>query len=318
MAKPLLCEPGLLHKDLSNKVVIVTGANAGIGFETAKQLAVQKATVVLACRRPAEGESRKAEILAAHPASHIEVRKLDLADLSSVRTFAAGVLQAHPKLFALVNNAGVMNTPKSRTADGFEMQIGVNHLGHFLLTNLLLDALKRGAPSRIVNVSSCFHDVAMGREGEIDLEDLNFENRKYDGWKAYAQSKLANVLHAKELARRLEGTEVAAVSVHPGWVRTNLAKHSMPLFVQNYIARPLLGLMGMIEPPIGAQSSLHAVLTDDVEPGAFYSQTGAYRERSANRGGWPLRSPNPHAHDETLQRALWEKSLALTQPGSGE
>lgn len=313
MPKTLMCPPELLKKDLSGRHHVITGANGGIGFECARQLAKQGAHVILACRRVDEGQARVDEIRQAHPSASVEVRGLDLGDLSSVRRFAEGVLADHDALHGLLNNAGVMNTPQGKTADGFETQIGINHLGHFLLTERLRPALEKGAPSRIVNVSSCFHDKAMGREGKIDLEDLQYERRPYDGWEAYAQSKLANLLHARGLAKRLQGTGVVAVSVHPGWVRTDLAKHSMPLFVQNYIARPFLRLAGMIEPWPGAQTSLYALLADDVveHEGAFYSQTGVYRDKACNRGGWPLRSPNPAAHDDALVDALWERSTQL-------
>ena len=308
-----MCPDALLKKDLSGSTYVVTGANSGIGFVTARQLASQGATVVMGCRRPDEGEARASEIRQEHPRATLEVRALDLAKLDSVRAFAEAVLGEHDALTGLLNNAGVMNTPQGKTADGFETQIGVNHLGHFLLTDLLLPALKKGAPARIVNVSSCFHDEAMGREGTINLDDLFFEKRGYDGWKAYAQSKLANVLHAKALAERLEGTGVTAVSVHPGWVRTNLARHSMPLWVQNYLMRPFVRLIGMIEPWQGAQSSLYAVLADDVadHAGAYYSQTGVYRDKSCNAGGWPMKSPNPAAHDLASADALFEKSRTL-------
>ena len=280
---------------------------------SARQLAKQGAEVVLACRRVAEGDKRAAEIREAFPAAKVEVRRLDLGDLASVREFAEGLLADHDTLHGLLNNAGVMNTPKGRTVDGFEMQLGVNHLGHFLLTELLLGALEKGAPSRVVNVSSCFHDKAMGREGKIDFDDLNFETREYDGWEAYAQSKLANLMHARGLAKRVEGRGVVAVSVHPGWVRTDLARHSMPTFIQNYIARPFLKLAGMIEPWEGAQTSLYALLADDVSShaGEYYSQTGSYRDRSCNKGGWPLRSPNPAAHDDEAVERLWARSLEL-------
>ncbi len=313
MAKPLMCPPALLAKDLTGQTFVVTGANSGIGFITAGQLASQGACVVMGCRRVDEGKARAAEITSEHPKATLEVHALDLSKLESVRAFAEAVRSAHASLTGLINNAGIMNAPEGKTADGFEMQIGVNHLGHVLLTDLLLPALKEGAPSRIVNVSSCFHDKAMGREGEIDLDDLFFESRDYDGWKAYAQSKLANLLHAKGLAKHLEGTGVTAVSVHPGWVRTNLARHSMPLWVQNYIMRPFVGLLGMIEPWEGAQSSLYAALADDVSehPGAYYSQTGVYRDKACNKGGWPLTSPNPAAHDDQTVDALWEKSRTL-------
>lgn len=311
MAKPLMVDPALLQKDLSGKTMVVTGANSGIGFVTAQQLAKQGAHVVLACRRTEEGDKRAEEIRAASEDASVEVMRLDLGDLASVRAFAETFLGAHEALHALVNNAGVMNTPEGKTKDGFETQIGINHLGHFLLTDLLVPALERGAPSRVVNVSSCYHDKAVGREGKIVIDDLHFEERKYDGWEAYAQSKLANVLHARGLAKRLTDKGITAVSVHPGWVRTDLAKHTMPLFMQNWVVRPVFKLMGMIEPWEGAQTSLHAVLADDIEPGAYYSQRGMYRDKKANAGGWPLQSPNPHAHDDAMVDALWDKSVEL-------
>lgn len=313
MAKPLRCDPALLQRDLSGRRYIVTGANSGIGLVTTTQLAKQGAEVIMGCRRVEEGQARAGEIRAENPAAKLDVRALDLGSLASIRAFADTVNADVDRLDGLINNAGVMNTDEGKTADGFETQIGVNHLGHFLLTSLLLDLLKASAPARIVNVSSCFHDKAMGRDGDVVLDDLFFENRKYDGWESYAQSKLANLLHARGLAKRLDGTGVTAVSVHPGWVRTNLAKHSMPLWVQNYVMRPVLSVMGMIEPWDGAQTTLHCVLSDDIpnHNGAYFSQLGAYRDKSANRGGWPLRSPNPRAHNDALVDGLWAKSEEL-------
>ncbi|MBL8616315.1 MAG: SDR family oxidoreductase [Deltaproteobacteria bacterium] len=313
MPAPLLCPPALLQTDLRGRVYIVTGGNSGIGLVTVRQLATQGATVVLACRRPAEGEKAQAVMLAAGLPGVVEVEALDLGQLASVRAFAARVTARHPALSGLVNNAGVMNTPKGKTADGFETQLGTNHLGHFLLTELLLPALRAGAPARVVNLSSCFHDKAQGREGHIDFDDLHFERRPYDGWEAYAQSKLANVLHAAALARRLEGSGVTAISVHPGWVRTNLVGSFMPVWVQNTVARPFLRLAGMIEPWEGAQTTLYALLAHEVEahPGAFFSQRGIYRDKAANLGGWPLRSPNPHAHDAAAAARLEAVSRQL-------
>lgn len=312
MPKPLMCPPEILNQGLRSRRAIVTGANSGIGFVTAKQLAKQGASVTLACRNETEGRARAEEIRTEAPNADLEVRKLDLGDLSSVRAFVDGYLADHDSLHLLINNAGVMNTPKGKTTDGFETQIGVNHLGHFLLTELLLDTLKKSAPARVVVVSSCYHDKAMGREGVVDLDDLHFERRKYEGWTSYAQSKLANVLHAKHLAKRLEGTGVTAVSVHPGWVRTELMRHTMPAWLQS-VTRPIMAMMGMIEPWEGAQTTLYAALAPDVEahPGAYYSQTGSYRDKSKNAGGWPLESPNPNAHDDATAQRLDELSRQL-------
>jgi len=313
VARPKMCDPELFTKDLSGKRYVVTGANSGIGFECTKQLAKQGADVVLACRRPAEGEKAAAEIRAESPSGTIEVRELDLGSLDSVRAFAEAFTRDHDRLDGLLNNAGVMNTDEGKTQDGFETQLGINHLGHFLLTELLVETLKASAPARIVIVSSCFHDKAQGREGEIHFDDLHFDERSYDGWEAYAQSKLANVLHAKELAKRLEGTGVTTASVHPGWVRTNLIRHTMPTFMQDYLLRPILGLMGMIGPWEGAQTSLHALLADEVpeHSGSYFSQRGIYRDKAKNRGGWPMESPNPQAHDDQVAGRLYEKSREL-------
>lgn len=318
MASPHMCDPGLLETDLSGRRFVVTGANSGIGWEVTRQLARQGAQVVLACRRREEGERRVAELSAEHPGARVEVGTLDLGDLASIRSFASGLRERSEALHGLINNAGVMNTPRGTTRDGFETQFGINHLGHFLLTEELLPLLRAGAPSRIVNVSSCFHDKAMGREGTIDLEDPNFEQRPYDGWSAYAQSKLANVLHARELARRLEGSAVTVVSVHPGWVRTNLIRNSLPVWLQDTLLRPALRLAGMIEPWEGAQTTLFAALDPSVveHSGSFYSQLGTYRDKAANRGGWPMRSPNPLAEDDELASALWALSEQLVGPSS--
>ncbi len=313
MPRPLTCPPEFFELNLKGNTYIVTGANSGIGFETTRQLARQGAQIVLACRDTNAAKRAISEIQQTQPDAQLQARKLDLGNLSSVRAFADEFLGEHETLTGLVNNAGIMNTPYWKTANGFESQLGVNHLGHFLLTELLTDLLKRSAPSRVVNVSSCFHDRAMGREGDIHFEDLHFESTKYDGWKAYAQSKLANVLHAQELARRLQGTGVTCVSVHPGWVRTRLVRNSAPVWVQNYVLRPALQALGMIEPWVGAQSTLYALLSPDVpqHPGAYFSQTGVYRDRSKYSGGWPLESPNPAAHDPQKAKRLWEVSQQL-------
>ena len=313
-----MCPTELFSIDLSAKTYIVTGGNSGIGRTTVEQLARQGARVVMACRRVAEGERVRAEIMNQGVRGSIEVLELDLGDLASVRKFTEKFVNSEAHLHGLVNNAGVMNTPKGTTKDGFETQFGTNHLGHYLLTELLLPKLEASAPSRIVNLSSCFHDRAMGREGVIDFEDPNFERRPYDGWAAYAQSKLANLLHAKALARRLQGKKVIAVSVHPGWVRSNLIHHSMPVFFQNILLYPFLKLAGMIEPWEGAQSPLYALLSPEVEKhsGAYYSQVGIYRTKQAAKGGWPLQSPNPHAHSEEMMVRLDEMSRKRVGLGS--
>ena len=225
MPKTLMCDPKLFEKDLSGHVYIVTGANSGSGFATSEQLARQGAHVVGACRRVEAGKEAFAEL--ENVRGSVEVMALDLASLASVRRFAEAFIAKYDRLDGLVNNAGVMMPPKGCTEDGFETQFGINHLGHFLLTELLLDTLKASAPARIVCVSSVAHAGMRGIYGEIDFDDLHFEKREYNPSVAYAQSKLANVLHALDLARRLEGTGVSAFSVHPGWIRSNLVEGAM-------------------------------------------------------------------------------------------
>ena len=216
----LMCDEALLGRSLAGRAYVVTGGTKGIGLETCLQLSKMGATVLAGCRRPEEltSHARFAE-----GPGRIAALPLDLADLGSVRAFAAacrGELGGGgAKLAALVNNAGVAACPYGRSKDGFELQLATNHLGHFLLTELLLEDLRAAAPSRIVCLSSSYHDTAMGVRAHLDVDDPNFEKgRAYDKWASYGQSKLCNVLHAMALARRLEGTGVTAVSAHPGWV----------------------------------------------------------------------------------------------------
>jgi NAD(P)-dependent dehydrogenase (short-subunit alcohol dehydrogenase family) len=213
-----MCDATLLQTNLVGKVFIVTGGNAGIGLETVRQLAKQGATVIFTSRDIEVGKAVAEQINAGLTLGNkVEAMQMNLVDQSSVQSFASAFKKQYQSLHVLINNAGIMNLPKrTLSKDNIEMQFATNHIGHFLLTNLLLDVLKASQPSRIVCVSSCYHHVAMGKRGYIDFDDVSFERRKYDGWTAYAQSKLANVLHAQELAKRLEGTGVTAVSLHPG------------------------------------------------------------------------------------------------------
>jgi NAD(P)-dependent dehydrogenase (short-subunit alcohol dehydrogenase family) len=315
MPKTLMCDPKLFEKDLSGRVYIVTGANSGSGFATTKQLAEQGATVVGACRRIEAGKEAFSDLK--NIRGSVEVMELDLASLSSVRSFAEAFLAKYNRLDGLVNNAGVMAIPEGRTEDGFETQFGVNHLGHFLLTELLLDTLKASAPSRIVCVSSVAHAGMRGPAGEIDFDDLHFDKREYNPGVAYAQSKLANVLHALDLARRLEGTGVSAFSVHPGWIRSNLVAGSggaVGKFVQNVLMRPFSGMLGTMSWFEGAQSSLHCLLDDEApgHSGEYYSQNSILYNNPENRpGGWPMPSPNPLAHDVELAEKLYHTSMEL-------
>ena len=211
---------------LDGKTVIITGANTGIGLETAVDLAKRNARVILACRSVERGEKAAVEVRKRSNNDNAVFRQLDLASLESVRKFAGKILEEEPRIDILINNAGVMALPKRNlTKDGFEMQFGTNHLGHFLLTNLLLDRIKEAPSARIVNVSSAAH-----RQGKMDFDNLNSE-KSYVPWVAYGTSKLANILFTRSLAKRLEGTNVTANSLHPGVINTELARHLSLLIV---------------------------------------------------------------------------------------
>ena len=310
MPKTLMCEPKLFEKDLSGKVYVVTGANSGSGFATAEQLAKQGATVIGACRRVQAGKDAFDGLQA--PGT-VEIMELDLGSLASVRRFADAFLAKYNRLDGLVNNAGVAIQTEGKTEDGFETDFGVNHLGHFLLTELLLETLKASAPSRIVCVSSVAHAGMSGIYGEIDFDDLHFDNKDWSFGQAYANSKFANVLHALDLSRRLEGKGVFAFSVHPGWIRSNLAKGPVK-FVQNVLLRPFAGIMGTMSWFEGAQTSLHCLLDDDApnHSGEYYSQNSILYPNKENRpGGWPMTSPHPKAEDTELAKKLYQVSIEL-------
>ncbi len=205
--------------DVKNKLAVVTGANSGLGFHTALELARNGAQVVLACRGPEKAESAMNAIKAAVPGAQLEFMALDLADLDSIAAFATAFKARHQKLDILHNNAGVMALPLVRTKQGFEMQIGTNHLGHFALTGLLLDVLL-AASARVIGTASIAHNWTRS----MDFDDLNWERKRYKKWDAYGKSKLANLLFTYELQRRLskEGSLAISVAAHPGYAATNL------------------------------------------------------------------------------------------------
>jgi len=205
--------------DLSGKNVIVTGANTGLGKETTRVLAKANATVYMACRDKAKCEAALEEIKQVIGKDNLVATELDLASLDSIRKFAQDFNSKNIPLNILINNAAVMATPKGQTKDGFDMQMGTNHFGHFLLTNLLLPSLRRGAPSRVVSVSSRSH-----MEGNLDFGDLNSE-KSYQKWTAYGNSKLANILFAKEFNKRYAGEGITSYSLHPGVIPTELSRY---------------------------------------------------------------------------------------------
>jgi NAD(P)-dependent dehydrogenase (short-subunit alcohol dehydrogenase family) len=275
--------------DMSGRTVVVTGASSGIGAATASALAGAGASVVLAVRDMSKGER-----VAATMTGDTEVRSLELDDLASVRAFAAAWTG---DLDILVNNAGVMLVPEGRTHDGFEQQIGTNHLGHFVLTNLLLPHIT----GRIVTVSSHLH-----ADGRLDLDDLNWQNRPYRSSQAYSDSKLANILFTLELQRRLTaaGSSVRAVAVHPGMTRTNLFGHATG------IQATLINALGRIllqDPHDGALSTLFAA-TENI-PGGSYVVPGGLGHM---RGSPEIASVSPAAQDVALARRLWDISATLT------
>nr|XP_019942737.1 PREDICTED: retinol dehydrogenase 11-like [Paralichthys olivaceus] len=247
---------------LEGKTAIVTGANVGIGKETAKDLASRGARVILACRDMAKGEQAVRDIMREVEGARVVAKQLDLADTKSICLFAENVYNSERSLHFLINNAGVAICPHATTVDGYEMQFGVNHLGHFFLTFLLLDLLKHSAPSRIINVSSAAH--AMGR---IHFEDLSGE-KDYHPVRAYAQSKLANVLFTRELAKRTEALGVTTYSVDPGVVNTEITRH---------IRRPVVDIIKTFNllfrtPAEGAYTTIYCTVTPEnqLQTGGYY------------------------------------------------
>ena len=311
----LRCKPSLLEKDLKSKTYIVTGANSSVGLATTRQLVSQGAHVIMACRRVDAAQEEAHKLIGMK--GSVEVMKVDLGDLASVRNFVDAFTAKYDKLDALVNNAGLATFGREPkwTKDGFEMMFGVNHLGHFLLTELLLDILKKSAPSRIVCLSSIAHTGSEKERRKIHFEDLNYENRQFRAMNAYGESKLANLMYAKELGLRLEGTGVTAVSVHPGWARSNLGGGSAVVnFIQNVLLVPFAGQLTLLTNEDAAQTSLHCLLDDDIpnHSGEYYSQNGRlYPDKECRAGGWPLVSPNPEAHNDHKAKKLVDVSKEL-------
>jgi NAD(P)-dependent dehydrogenase (short-subunit alcohol dehydrogenase family) len=287
--------------DQGGRIAVVTGANSGLGLVTARELARAGATVVLAAR---DGKAKSAlgTIAASVPGAALEPRDLDLADLASVRAFAAELTGDHPRIDVLVNNAGVMMPPRSTTADGFELQFGTNHVGHFALTGLLLDALAAGQGSRVVTVSSLEH-----KPGRLNFDDLQSE-RSYSPRGAYQQSKLANAVFGLELDRRLRaaGLPVISVLAHPGYSATNL-QLTGPTGLMKAVLRVGNQLIAQ-SAERGALPQLYAATADGVEGGSFIGPDG-FRE---SRGHPTVVQPVGRARDAETGRHLWQVSEELT------
>jgi NAD(P)-dependent dehydrogenase (short-subunit alcohol dehydrogenase family) len=292
--------------DLSGRVAVVTGANSGIGWEAALELARHGAHTVLACRDAGRAQAAVDRIRSAHAGASVEVLPLDLSSLASARAFAQQFSARFPRLDLLVNNAGVMTLPYSRTIDGFERQLGTNHLGHFALTGLLLDRLCAAPAARVVVLSSLVH-----HGGRIRFDDLQSE-RRYGKWAAYAQSKLANMLFMRELQRRLAAARrpVISVACHPGYASTNLQLVG-PRMAKSSLGSTIMGLGNRLlaqSASLGALPTLYAATAAQVIGGEYYGPRGLF-----GLWGHPARARISAAgRDEKLARELWERSVALT------
>jgi NAD(P)-dependent dehydrogenase (short-subunit alcohol dehydrogenase family) len=292
--------------DLEGRTVIVTGANSGLGFEAARGLARRRARVVVACRSEQKALEAIARLRAESPGAQLESLPLDLASLASVRAFASAFASRHRALHVLVNNAGVMALPRRETADGFEMQLGTNHLGHFALTGLLLDALLATPGARVVNLSSTMH-----KTGRMRWDDLHGE-RRYGKWTAYGQSKLANLLFTYELQRRLAAVRAEAISVacHPGYAATNL-QFAGPRMQGSSLLEAGAGWLNRVlaqSAEMGALPTLYAATGGDVRGGDYFGPGGF-----AELWGPPRKvRSSRRSHDASDAARLWEISEDLS------
>ena len=284
----------------AGRIAIVTGANSGLGLETARALAAKGCTVVLACRNLDKAQAARAALLEQQPQATLECMALDLGSLRSVRAFATAYAQNHRRLDLLINNAGIMMPPYALTEDGFESQFGTNYLGHFALTGLLLPRIVQTPQARIVSLSSLAH-----KWGGLRLQDLNFQHG-YDRRLAYGQSKLACLMFAYELQRRLgrAGHDTLSVAAHPGVSHTNLSQH-LPAVLRALV--PLSALL-LQSAQRGAQPTLYAALGDDIQGGDYCGPDGVGEMRGA-----PVKvGSNRRSRDTAVAAQLWTASEAMT------
>jgi NAD(P)-dependent dehydrogenase (short-subunit alcohol dehydrogenase family) len=288
--------------DQTGRTAVVTGANSGIGFEAAKVLAERGATVVLACRDLDKAKQAAERIKTETSSANVDLLRLDLSSLASIRQAAEELRTGYDQLDLLINNAGVMWIPHAKTADGFELQFGTNHLGHFALTGLVLDKMLLVSGSRIVTISSLGHRI----RADIHLDDLQSE-RRYDRIAAYGQSKLANLMFTYELQRRLAaaGAETIAVAAHPGGASTDLVRNSpAPVRALNKV----FGSLVMQSAAVGALPTLRAATDPEVAGGEYYGPGGPFEQ-----WGYPKRvRSSARSHDAEIQRRLWSESERLT------
>jgi NAD(P)-dependent dehydrogenase (short-subunit alcohol dehydrogenase family) len=288
--------------DQHGRTAVVTGSNSGLGLVSARELARHGASVVLACRNIEKGRAAQSSIQAAAPDASVELAELDLASLASVRSFAKGFLAGHEGLDLLINNAGVMAPPRRETADGFELQLGTNLLGHFALTAHLIGALEGRGDARVVTLSSNAHKM-----GRIDFDDLQSE-RRYRRWGAYGQSKLADLMFALELDSRLRGASstVKSLAAHPGYAATNLQTAAAPM--ADRLVMQLTNLVMAQSADMGALPSLYAATYPGLEGGSYIGPDGI----GELRGHPHLVSPSRAARDGQVAARLWEVSEDLT------
>jgi NAD(P)-dependent dehydrogenase (short-subunit alcohol dehydrogenase family) len=291
--------------DLTGKLALVTGASSGLGVETARALAAKGARVVMAARDVPKTLQQAAAIRAKHPAAQLEVMELHLDKPASVRAFAKAFLAKHARLNMLVGNAGVMACPLMRTAEGWEMQFATNHLGHFLLANLLLPALQAGAPSRVISVSSAGHQFS-----PVVFDDIHFERRAYDKWMSYGQAKTANILFALEFDRRFASRGVRAFSNHPGGIRTELGRHlteaDIKLLTERSQQRASKGVMVWKNEQQGASTQVWGATAPELD-----GKGGLYLEETQISGTAPppgSAGAAPYALDPEQAKRLWEVS----------
>jgi NAD(P)-dependent dehydrogenase (short-subunit alcohol dehydrogenase family) len=291
--------------DLGGRSALVTGASGGLGEETARALAAHGAHVVMTARDLPKGEQAAERIRDATGNPHVEVTELELGSLASVRDCAKRFMASHDRLHLLINNAGVMACPFAKTRDGFEMQLGTNHLGHFVLTNLLVPALLAGAPSRIVNLSSGGH-----RMSDIRWDDPNFERSDYDKFASYGQSKTANILFTVELDRRLRDRGVRAYAVHPGAIVTELGRHMQRSDIEQMMSsRPSGPKLRYKQVPSGAATTCYAATSPELEGrgGVYLEDCGVAEVLDENA----MHGVRSYALDPDGARRLWTLSEEL-------
>ncbi|GAB1421792.1 SDR family NAD(P)-dependent oxidoreductase [Anaerolineales bacterium] len=290
--------------DLHHKVIVITGANSGIGFEAARAFAQKGAIVILACRNMQKAQEATTRILEDNPDAILDIMPLDLAEQASVKAFSGAFHKKYDRLDILLNNAGIMAVPYAKTVDGFEQQFATNHLGHFALTGLLMDRLLETPQSRVVNISSNAH-----RWGEIDFDNLMYENGEgYKSFSAYGRSKLANLLFTLALQKRFEaiGSDSLALAAHPGGSNTNLADH----FKDHWYGGLVSGVLSIMmqNAAMGALPGIRAAVDPNVKGGEYFGPDGFKEQR-----GYPVEvKTSERAQDEALAERLWQASEVLT------